>query len=205
MLRYFKTRSEYFIDCWKHAKNHWSVSLLVLLSFVYSLLLNWGPVIQLGDWADTSKWPKLPLPWALFISSLGLLFITLEGGYRLRTTERRAVQDQANCAETKTQEVRRKQIEVLTGLIERGQEIIRRCRTEREIVPEADATTWANDAENEISGVFDSTFIPLFRSGVGIPMGAAYWPNLENRHVDGFVYVRVYRLQSFVDQLRAMK
>jgi len=97
---------------------------------------------------------------------------------------------------------RKQQAELLTQYIEQGQSLIQRCRSQNEPVPEAEASKWATEAEQVIAELFGNTHISRFRSGVGIPMGAAYWPNIQNRHVDGFVYVRVYRLQCFVDDLQ---
>ena len=97
----------------------------------------------------------------------------------------------------------KKQIALLTDFIDSGQALISRCRNEKSLVPEDEALRWANEAELAIENIFDGTYLSRFRSGIGTPMGAAYWPNLENRHVDGFSYVRVYRLQEFVDELRA--
>ena len=97
---------------------------------------------------------------------------------------------------------RKRQVERLTEFIDQGQKLIQRCRSEKELVPEVDATNWAAGAERLIAEVFGSTYISRFKSAVGMPMHAAHWPNLENRHVDGYVYVRVYRLQEFIDELR---
>src|SRR5208282_57037 len=87
-------------------------------------------------------------------------------------------------------------INLLTQYIEQGQELIRRCRTQQELVPPADAQAWATQVEQSIEQIFDASYISRFRSSVGMPMRGAYRPNLENRQVDGFCYVRVYRLQE---------
>jgi hypothetical protein len=96
----------------------------------------------------------------------------------------------------------KKQIEILTQFIERGQGFTRRCRGGTDLVPPEEVSAWAAEASESIREIFDDTYISRFESGVGVPMGAAYRPNLENRHVDGFVLVRVYRLQEFIDELK---
>jgi hypothetical protein len=88
---YFKTRSRHFSECWKRAKNHWVASVVAALAVAYSAIVEWGQVIRLGNWADVSKWPKLPLPWALVIVLLSLAFIAIEGGYRLQEESKDAL------------------------------------------------------------------------------------------------------------------
>ncbi|MGA3325808.1 MAG: hypothetical protein ABSF45_15150 [Terriglobia bacterium] len=105
--------------------------------------------------------------------------------------------------EPSSKEELNQKINLLTQYIEQGQELIRRCRTQQELVPPADAQAWATQVEQSIEQILDASYISRFRSSVGMPMRAAYWPNLDNRQVDGFCYVRVYRLQEFVDELRA--
>lgn len=95
------------------------------------------------------------------------------------------------------------QIAVLTDLSDRGRELISRCRSEHSIIPDVEGLEWAKEAERAIENIFDGTYVSRFRSGISIPMGVAYWPNLDNRNLDGFSYVRVSRLQEFVDELRA--
>jgi hypothetical protein len=94
------------------------------------------------------------------------------------------------------------QIATLTQLIERGLEFTRRCRSSTDLVPPDRVMAWAAEAAESVKKIFNDTYMSRFESHVGIPMGAAYWPNLENRHVDGFVWVRVCRLQEFVDELK---
>ena len=122
------------------------------------------------------------------------------------TENKRLSAELQKAGETRQQqstEETKKQIAVLTDFIDRGQALISRCRNEKSLIPEGEALGWANEAEQSIENIFDGTYLSRFRSGIVIPMGAAYWPNPENRRVDGFSYVRVYRLQEFVDELRA--
>ena len=106
-------------------------------------------------------------------------------------------------SEQQSTEKTEEQIAVLTDLGDRGRELISRCRSEHSIIPDVEGLDWAKEAERAIENIFDSTYVSRFKSGIGIPIGAAYWPNLGNRNLDGFSYVRVYRLQEFIDELRA--
>src|SRR5947209_18046614 len=149
--------------------------------------------------------------WAILLLALIFFGITAGAFNVLKERERRFTtqilelrRENAEAWEKKLIEVRcKREVELLTTYIEQGQQLMRRCRTEKDLVAEADAVEWAAKAEQLIELIFDTAHVSLFRSAVGVPMGGAYWPTLENRHVDGFVYVRVYRLQCFVEELQA--
>lgn len=185
--------------CWGRARHHTVWAVLAAAMFLYSSLQTIAPLLDLSPLnflAD--KLPKLSLPWAIATTFFLFALMLIDGGCALRNAELAGLRFQAiNKAEIN------KQIEILTEYIQHGNLLMHRCRTQKELVPEADATAWAARAEMSIEEIFDRTYITRFRSGTGVPMGAAYWPNLENRQIDGFAYVRVYRLQGFVDELRA--
>jgi hypothetical protein len=116
--------------------------------------------------------------------------------WRLDREVRAQLQRQASQKEVKCQ------IELLTQLVDRGQEFIRRCRCDPNLVPDGEVETWLAEVVTSVQETFDITYVSRLGSSVGMPLGAAYWPNLNNRHVDGLVNVRVYRLQQFIDELR---
>jgi len=179
------------------------------LHWLNSVRRHWGSLVTsgtligaLGIWQGSGHYVRPSVYWS--IGTVGLLVAS----YRTWQEEREARlrtegENYRKAQQERTEAQRKQQAELLTQYIEEGQRLIQRCRSQKELVPEADATKWATETEQTVAEVFGSTYISRFRSGVGIPMGAAYWPNIENRLVDGFVYVRVYRLQCFVDELRA--
>jgi|SRR5208282_1776645 len=141
-------------------------------------------------WNGVSPW------WSLV--PIGLLVV-----YRLlRANYEKFVVLENKLARQMTAEEVKQQVKLLTDLIDRGQEFIRQCGSSKDLVPREQVGVWAQDAIESVTKTFDSTYISRFESSVGIPMSMAYWPNLENRDVYGYVLVRVYRLQEFVDELR---
>jgi hypothetical protein len=94
------------------------------------------------------------------------------------------------------------QIASLTGFIQQAQVFTRLCRNSQDAVAPAEVQRWAEEAERSIESMVDGTYITRFRSGVGVPMGMAYIPNQENRNIDGAIWVRTYRLQEFIDELK---
>jgi hypothetical protein len=101
-----------------------------------------------------------------------------------------------------SQEEIKNHIELLTRLTDRGQEFIRRCRSERALVPPGEVEAWAQEVVGSVEEIFDSTYVTRLENLSGIPSGTAHWPNSGNRQVDGFVHVRVYRLRQFIDELQ---
>jgi hypothetical protein len=194
-----QARIQFVRLCWGRARHHTIWAVLGAAMFLYSFLQTIAPLVDLSPLnflAD--KFPKLPLPWGIATTFFLFALMLIDGGYALRNAELAGLRFQAiNKAEFS------KQIEILTGHIQHGNLLMHRCRTEKELVPQADATAWAASAEVSIEEIFNRTYITRFRSSTGVPMGAVYWPNLENRQIDGFAYVRVYRLQGFVDELQA--
>jgi hypothetical protein len=86
-----ENRREYAKLCWKSARQHWLMSILGSAFIFYSGVqtfsqnLDWGPVGHLSE--RLPKLPKLPLPWAISIALAILVFILIEGGWRLRNEE----------------------------------------------------------------------------------------------------------------------
>ncbi len=93
-------------------------------------------------------------------------------------------------------------IALLTRLTDRGQEFIRRCRSERGLVPQGEVEAWAQEVTGSVEEIFDSTYVTRLESVSGVPSETAHWPNSANKQVDGFVHVRVYRLRQFIDELQ---
>jgi hypothetical protein len=83
-----ENRREYAKLCWKSARQHWFMSILgsafILYSGVqtFSQNLDWGPIGHLSE-----RLPRLPLSWAIIIALAILVFILIEGGWRLRRDE----------------------------------------------------------------------------------------------------------------------
>jgi hypothetical protein len=179
------------------------------LRWLNSVRRHWGSLVTsgaiigtLGIWQGSGHYVRPSVYW--MVGTVGLVAASYRAwseGHDARL--KLESENDLRAQQERTKAKRRQQTELLTQCIEQGQRLIQRCRSQDELVPEADASKWGTEAEKVIAVVFDSTYIPRFRSGVGIPMGAAYWPNIGNRHVDGFLYVRVYRLQCFVDDLNA--
>jgi hypothetical protein len=179
------------------------------LLWLNSVRRHWGSLVTsgaiiggLGIWQGSGHYVRPSVYW--IIGTVGLVAASYRAWLEEHDAKLKAESENDLKAQQERTKARRKQqAELLTQYIEQGQTLIQRCRSQNELVSEADATKWATEAEHVIAEVFDSTYISRFRSGVGIPLSAAHWPNLENRHVDGFVYARVYRLQCFVDELQA--
>jgi|SRR5208283_2694935 len=179
------------------------------LLWLNSMRRHWGSLVTSGAligalsiWQGSGHYVRPSVYW--IIGAVGLVAASYrawlqEHDARLKAESESDLRAQQGRIKAK----RKQQSELLTQYIEQGQALIQRCRSQNELVPEADATNWAAQTEQIIAEVFDHTYISRFRSGVGIPLTAAHWPNLENRRVDGFVYARVYRLQCFVDELQA--
>jgi hypothetical protein len=83
MLEYFKTRTGHFGECWKHARRHRAVAVILLLGSAYVAYTSWGSLIKVPDWAKPDNLPKLPIPWAVTIILVAVLFVVIEGSYRL--------------------------------------------------------------------------------------------------------------------------
>src|SRR5690348_2904380 len=81
-----RSKLEYLSACWEHAHGHWLATVVGFVVVIYSALTTWENVVALPEWAKPEKWPKLPLPWALFVASLVLFWIVLEGGHRLKVS-----------------------------------------------------------------------------------------------------------------------
>jgi hypothetical protein len=124
------------------------------------------------------------------------LFHLIRTPWKVDRELRAKLQHQASQKEIK------ERIETLTQLIDQGQQFMRRCRSEKDLVSQDEVGMWYRQVVAVVEAIFDKTYISRLESSVGMPSGMAYWPNLENRHVDGFVNVRVYRLQQFIDELR---
>jgi hypothetical protein len=198
MGTYLSMRRRYINECWKYARKNWVVAVVDFAVTAYGVMSS---IVEHTDPRSlpsiSFSLPRLSLPWVIVVLLASIIFILVEGGSRLRSAEVESLRSQ-----TKTRAEIERQIKLLTRHIEQGQQLIQRCRTENELVPNSDAEGWAAETEQLIKAIFDGTYIARFRSGVGVPMGGAYWPNLKNRDVDGFCIVRVYRLQGFVDELR---
>ena len=86
MVRHPENRLQYLSACWDHAQHHWVAAVLIATGFAYSALTGWGEIVYLPRWARIETWPKLPLSSALVITLAAVLFIAIEGGFRLHRT-----------------------------------------------------------------------------------------------------------------------
>jgi len=80
---YFKQRWWHVRDCWKQARGHWVVAVLVFLAGLYAAYTTWAPVLRLPKLLQPESLPKLSIPWALVIILALLLFAIIEGSYRI--------------------------------------------------------------------------------------------------------------------------
>jgi hypothetical protein len=88
-------RHAWFIACWKESSRHWIYYLIMVPLFAYSLLGTYGNAINLGAWADESKWPKLPISWVLVTFFICIACILLEGGHRINEKKNAKIEQQA--------------------------------------------------------------------------------------------------------------
>lgn len=82
MRNYLRSRWKYFKLCWQHSRKHLLFSLPTLVFVAYSFISSIVPLIQLP--VVSLHLPKIPLPWAFVAFVTALLFVGIEGGYRLR-------------------------------------------------------------------------------------------------------------------------
>ncbi len=80
---YFTTRTGHFRDCWAHARRHRVVAVILALGSIYVAYTTWGPLVRFPDWAKPDSLPRVPLPWAAVAILAAILFVVVEGSYRL--------------------------------------------------------------------------------------------------------------------------
>lgn len=84
MLKYLQSRQTLVSECWKEARHHRWVATAGTIVAAYALFATYSPLVRLGNWADTSKWPKLPLSCAVGLILACFAYVLIEGGYRIR-------------------------------------------------------------------------------------------------------------------------
>ena len=78
-MAYLKSRWRYLRECYEHCKQHKGVAIVTLIFAAYSLIASIAPIVEM----PVIHWPKLPPAWAAVIVLCAILFIVIEGGYRL--------------------------------------------------------------------------------------------------------------------------
>ena len=78
---------EHLAECWTHAKRNRIVIVATAICTGYSIITTIKPFVDLEPQLRFSL-PKLPLPWAVIIVLAAIIYILIEGGYRLRQAER---------------------------------------------------------------------------------------------------------------------
>lgn len=191
-LRYYKE----FLAHW--GKEMWSLGREQMVGFMLALLVL---LFQIRN----GQVPAKDAGWAAQITFLRpyLVLVGIYLAIHLVRTPWKLDQELREKLQHRTsQEEVKDHIALLTRLTDRGQEFIRRCRSERGLVPQGEVEAWAQEVAGSVEEIFDSTYVARLESVSGIPLGTAHWPNSGNRQVDGFVHVRVYRLQQFIDELQ---
>jgi hypothetical protein len=174
----------------------------------FSMVIVPPAAVWLRDPAHVPDWPTIKIAGWLYLAlfTVYAIYHIIRTPWKLdkeRVNKIIALEDKLS--HQATMDEIKERIVCLTQLIDRGRKFTQQCRTSRDLVPEEPVNVWASEVEDALTRIFDSTYISRFESGVGVPMGAAHWPNMENRFTDGFVWVRVYRLQEFIDELRALQ
>jgi len=80
---YFKTRMSHFKECWEHARQHRAVATILILGSVYVAYTELCELIEVPKWIKPESLPKIPPPWAFVIILGAILFVVVEGSYRL--------------------------------------------------------------------------------------------------------------------------
>jgi hypothetical protein len=195
MVDFFRYHKK-FVSYWTHEM--WRFGREQVIGIILAVLIlafqMWKGLIPARDASMIAKatvlWPYLVLVGVYFV------FHLVRTPWKLDQKLIAQLEYQASEKEIKSQ------IGLLTQLADRGQEFIRRCRSDKELVSDNEVALWLGYVMATVEKIFDETYISRLESSVGMPLSAAYWPNIENRHIDGLVNVRVYRLQEFIDELR---
>ena len=91
--------------------------------------------------------------------------------------------------------------EVLGEFLMEGQALERQCADERQPAPETETEDWAARTEYYLQKM-GSDYVASFRSAAGLPMGMTTIMSQTHRNVQGFLTVRLTRLQQFLEELR---
>ena len=83
VVDYFRTRWLHGRQCWKHARRHWAVTVAAFLGAAFIAYVNYGQFLRLPTWAKPESLPKIPIAWAIVVLETALLFLIIEGSYRL--------------------------------------------------------------------------------------------------------------------------
>ena len=83
-MSYLSSRWDYFKQCGEHARKHRGAAVVSITFAAYALVSNLAPFVEL----PTFVLPKIPLPWAAVVVLMVVLFMLIEGGYRLRNADR---------------------------------------------------------------------------------------------------------------------
>src|SRR5689334_540657 len=88
MSAYLRQRHAYLLKCWKHSKQHTITAVVMLVAGIWSAVSTYGAFFNLPT-RYVATLPKLPVTWAVMIFLAGLVFILIEGGYRVLTTSQK--------------------------------------------------------------------------------------------------------------------